>query len=607
MQEHEDGVMESESIIVEAKVKTSQQPMNSVALNCSVCKKSFRFASALIAHQVIHTGERPYVCSLCGRCFSFRQSLDRHRRTQGWPDFNCLICGETFQSLSACMEHKKSHMGPVVYQCWESAIVRHLKIHMQPSEVGPAELTKIIKLEQEDAENLETVGELSDETEAALQDEGKSNHSLLEGQGQSGSSSSPEPSVLGTGVMQKRKGKATTPKTIRTLISLERSEPLAVKSEEDFYGFPTASREDRDTGVSTGTRYMSSSTLNDRALGGTDWVKPGSTIVQTVTKFQSLERHKQTHKNGRKYECPICGQNFKSLSANTEHTKSHMENGVYRCSDCDRTFSWKSALVRHLRIHTENAAGTERPHKCPRCDLAFSSIRYLNRHLVTHQEERLHVCTCGKAFAYKTALTAHQRTHLKERPHQCKQCGKGFLYKGGLVSHMKIHSDEMPFMCSFCGKSFKMERNMKKHESSHNRENLYSCSQCDKTFVYKATLTRHELTHTGSGLSYAPNVARASSPMPELLKHERYPHGPQAFPVLALWEEVYPVLLPDHSPALPHRLRPYSCTDCDKRFLSANRLKRHTRTHTGEKPYVCLVCGKGFRQSDHLKSHQRTH
>uniref|UniRef100_A0A3B4YNK8 C2H2-type domain-containing protein n=1 Tax=Seriola lalandi dorsalis TaxID=1841481 RepID=A0A3B4YNK8_SERLL len=314
-----------------------------------------------------------------------------------------------------------------------------------------------------------------------------------------------------------------------------------------------------------------------------------------------------THKSGRKYECLICGELFKSLVAQREHKSTHMENGEYLCSECGRAFAWKSALVRHLKTHGEDADKAERSHKCPRCDLGFSCASYLNRHLQTHQEERVHSCNCGKSFAYRAALTAHQRIHQKERPHMCTQCGKGFLYKGGLLSHMKIHSEEMPFMCSFCGKSFKRERNMKKHERCHTRENVFSCSQCDKSFVYKATLIRHELTHSGERPYLCSDCGKGFFSHAELLKHERFHTGHKPFQCphcgKRFTQSCYLTIhLRYHT-----GVRPYSCTECDKSFLSANRLKRHQRTHSGEKPYLCVECGKGFRQSYNLKMHQRTH
>lgn len=48
-------------------------------------------------------------------------------------------------------------------------------------------------------------------------------------------------------------------------------------------------------------------------------------------------------------------------------------------------------------------------------------------------------------------------------------------------------------------------------------------------------------------------------------------------------------------------------TGCGKRFYREDELRRHVRTHTGERPYVCKVCGRGFQRSDHLKLHSTTH
>eukprot|EP00471_Norrisiella_sphaerica_P009773 CAMPEP_0184502138 /NCGR_PEP_ID=MMETSP0113_2-20130426/49437_1 /TAXON_ID=91329 /ORGANISM="Norrisiella sphaerica, Strain BC52" /LENGTH=309 /DNA_ID=CAMNT_0026891153 /DNA_START=254 /DNA_END=1183 /DNA_ORIENTATION=+ len=50
-------------------------------------------------------------------------------------------------------------------------------------------------------------------------------------------------------------------------------------------------------------------------------------------------------------------------------------------------------------------------------------------------------------------------------------------------------------------------------------------------------------------------------------------------------------------------LKSFKCPVCKKIFDSRYGLRRHIRSHTGERPYTCDWCGRKFRQGTHLSGH----
>ncbi|XP_041719719.2 zinc finger protein 23-like isoform X6 [Coregonus clupeaformis] len=122
---------------------------------------------------------------------------------------------------------------------------------------------------------------------------------------------------------------------------------------------------------------------------------------------------------------------------------------------------------------------------------------------------------------------------------------------------------------------------------------VFACSQCSFTHADKVTLRQHlkelhpeeyrRLLVAGGNETETPPGSSNSTPLNPCLSDIPHTLGKSG----------------KHTPCSK------TCSVCGKTFSRATDMRRHQRSHTGERPYECTQCGKTFQYSFDLKRHQQ--
>lgn len=96
--------------------KRQSSRVKNLSFKCKVCNKQLSNAGSFKYHMQLHSDEVPFLCCECGEKFKTKNAYDGHMTTHN-NTHTCEVCGKCYRQAASLRSHMLSHTGEKLFLC----------------------------------------------------------------------------------------------------------------------------------------------------------------------------------------------------------------------------------------------------------------------------------------------------------------------------------------------------------------------------------------------------------------------------------------------------------------------------------------------------------